>query len=168
MGIGRPRCSRASSVAGTVSRRSRRNRSRELAEPELVEAARRVDQDVAVGLEAAEDVHLVQQRRVLDDQRVGLGDRLARADLLVVDPAEGHHRRAGALGAEARERLRVAALDERGDREHLGGGHDALAAAAVNAHLEHLRSIAHRGPFVIRVGPGCFCGKPAAPRVGAP
>ena len=88
LGSGRPRCSRAISVAGTVSRRSWRKRSHELAEPELVEAARGVDQDVAVGLEPAEDVHLVQQRRVLDDQRVGLGDRLARPDRPIVDAAE--------------------------------------------------------------------------------
>ena len=47
------------------------------------------------------------------------------------------HRRAGALGAEGREGLRVAALDEGGDREHLGRGDHALAAAPVDAHLEH-------------------------------
>ena len=109
----------------------------ELAEPELVEAARGVDQDVAVRAEPAEEVDLVQQRRVLDDQRVGLGDRLARADRAVVDAAEGDDRRAGALRAEARERLRVAALVEGGDREQLGGRDDALAAAPVDAHLEH-------------------------------
>ncbi len=67
----------------------------------------------------------------------GSQDRLAQADLLVVDAAEGHHRRAGALRAEAGERLRVAAFAERGDRQHFGGRHHALAAAAVDAHLEH-------------------------------
>ena len=79
----------------------------------------------------------MQQRRVLDDQHVGREDRLAQADLVIVDAAEGDHRRAGALRAEARKRLRMAALLERGDRQHLGGGDDALAAAAVNSDLQH-------------------------------
>ena len=48
-------------------------------------------------------------------------------------------RRAGALGAEARERLRVAALVEGGDRQQLGRGDDALAAAAMKPCCEHLR-----------------------------
>ncbi len=47
------------------------------------------------------------------------------------------HRRARALRAEARERLRVAALVEGREREQLGGRHDALTAAAVDADLEH-------------------------------
>ena len=93
----------------------------------------------------AEDVDLVQQRRVLDDQRVGRDDRLADADRAVVDAAERDDRRAGALGAEARERLRVAALEEGGDREQLGRRDDALAAAAVDADLEHAPNL--RGPL---------------------
>jgi hypothetical protein len=56
----------------------------------------------------------VQQRRVLSDQRVRLGDRLAVPDRLVVDPAERHDRRAHPFRAEARERLRVPVLTERG------------------------------------------------------
>ena len=48
---------------------------------------------------------------------------------------------ARALGAEAWEGLRVAALIERGDRQQLRCGDDALAAAAVDAHLEHRLSI---------------------------
>ena len=55
--------------------------------------------------------------------------------------------RAGALGAEARERLRVAPVEEGRDREQLGGGDDALAAAAVDAHGEHCRNdLPPRGP----------------------
>lgn len=46
--------------------------------------------------------------------------------------------------AEAPERLGVAALDERGDRRHLGRGHDALAAAAVDAYLELVWTIPAR------------------------
>jgi hypothetical protein len=112
LGSGRPRCLSAISVAGTVTGAPPEARG-ELAEAQLLEAARAVDQDVAVGLQALEHVHLVQQRRVLDDQHVGREDRLAQADRVVVDAAEGHHRRAGALGAEAREGLRVAALRRR-------------------------------------------------------
>ena len=126
-------------MAGTVSRRSGAEPRDELGEAELVEARGGVDQHVAVGAEPGEDVDLVQQRRVLDDQRVRLGDRLARADRLVVDAAERHHRRAHPLRAEARERLGVPALEERGRREQLGRGDDALAAAAVEPHLEHRR-----------------------------
>jgi hypothetical protein len=47
--------------------------------------------------QAAEDVDLVQQRWVLDDQRVGCDDRLARADRALIDAAEGDDRCAGAL-----------------------------------------------------------------------
>ena len=75
-----PECARrARSVAGTVSSRSPPEALGELAEPELVEArAVLLIEDVAVGRQPGEQVHLVQQGRVLDDQRVGLGDRLAR------------------------------------------------------------------------------------------
>ena len=52
----------------------------ELAQPELVEAARGVDQDVAVRPEPGEEVDLVEQRRILDDQGVRLDDRLAHPD----------------------------------------------------------------------------------------
>ncbi len=82
----------------------------------------------------------MQQRLVLDDQRVGRQDRLAQADLLVVDAAERHHGRTHAFRAEARKRLRVTTFEKRGDREHLGARHDALTSAAVNPDLEHLWS----------------------------
>ena len=49
-----------------------------------------------------------------------------------------------ALRAEARERLRVAALVERRERQHLRRGDDALATATVDAHLEHRRSMLAR------------------------
>src|SRR4249919_1490227 len=75
--------------------------------------------------------------RYLDDQRIGRDDRLAHADLAIVDAAERHDRRAGALGAEARKRLRVLAVEERRDGEQFGCRDDALAATAVDSHLEH-------------------------------
>ena len=111
--------------------------ARESAEPQLVEALRRVEQDVPARGQAVEQIDLVQERRVLDDQRVGLQHRLAQPDLLVVDAAERHDRRTHAFRAEARKRLRVSALEKRGDRQHFGAGYHALAATAVNANLEH-------------------------------
>ena len=109
----------------------------ELAQAELAEAMGGVDEHVAVTSEPGEQVRLVEQRRVLDDQRVRLGDRLVGPDRLVIDPAERHHRRAHPLRAEARERLRVPVLAERGRGQQLGGGDHALAASPVKPHLEH-------------------------------
>src|SRR5919198_659757 len=106
-------------------------------EAQLRDAAAGVDEYVRALAHAAEDVDLVQQGGVLHDQRVGLRDRLAGADRTVVDAAERDHRRAGALGAEARERLRVAALQEGCGRQQLGGGDDPLPATAVDADLKH-------------------------------
>ena len=78
----------------------------------------------------------------------GCQHRLAQADLLVVDAAERHDRRTHAFRAEAGKRLRVASLEKRGDRQHFGAGHDALAATAVNSNLEHvLRTPAVTGDF---------------------
>ena len=65
-----------------------------------------------------------------------IGSRIA--DRPVVDAAERDDRGAGALGAERGEGLRVAALDERGHRQQLGGRDHALTASAMDAHLEHL------------------------------
>src|SRR3954447_2072162 len=106
-------------------------------EPELTDAPAGVDDDAPAVAQATEDVDLVEQRRVLHDQCVGTRDRLVAPDRAVVDPAERDDRRAGALGAEARERLRVAAFEEGGDRQKLGGRDDALAAAPVDADLKH-------------------------------
>jgi hypothetical protein len=110
----------------------------ELADAQLGEAARGIDEDQAFGGDAAEEVDLVQQRRVLDDQRVGRHHRLAQADLAVGDAAEGHHRRPHPFRAEAGEGLRMLAFEEGGDGEHFRGGNDALPAASVDANLEHV------------------------------
>ncbi len=109
----------------------------EVREPQRVEALCRVDQDEDIGPAAAEDVHLMEQRGVLDDQRVGLHYGLARADLAVVDATEGDNRGAHPLRAEAGKRLRVAALVESGQGQHLRGRYDPLATATMDAHLEH-------------------------------
>ena len=148
-GSGLPRCRRARPVAGTVS-----SVRVEPIEAELGGAARAVEEDRAPRPKAAEQIDLVQQRRVLHDQRVGLDDRLADADRPLVDAAERDDRGAGALGAEARERLRVAAVAERRDGQQLGGRHHALTAASVDADLEH------RSPTLPGGGPPVRGGSP--------
>ncbi len=116
---------------------ARRETVGEVGDPQLGEAARRIDQQIAVRLEAGKDVDGMQQRRILDDQRVGLHDRFAQPDLAVGDPAIRGHRRAHALRAEAREGLGVLALVEGRHGQHLGGGHHALAAAAMQSDFKH-------------------------------
>jgi hypothetical protein len=83
----------------------------------------------------------VQERRVLHDQRVRLGDRLADADLLVIDAAERDDRRAVPLRAEARKRLRVLAAVERGNGQEFRRGDDALSASAVYPYLEDVPTL---------------------------
>jgi hypothetical protein len=116
-------------------------RQRKLAQAQLLERLAAVDQYVAVVLQPLEDRNLVKQRGVLDDQRVGLGDRLANADRTVADPAERNDRGAGALGAEARERLRVLAAVESGDRQQFRRRDDALPTSAVYAYLEDVLNV---------------------------
>ena len=55
-----------------------RSRCANSSSPSSATRAGRVDQHVAVGADAGEEIDLVEQRRVLDDQRVRLDDRLAR------------------------------------------------------------------------------------------
>ena len=98
-----------------------------------------------MGLEPLEDVDAVEQRRVLNDDGVGFDDRLVQSDGSHVDPAEGHDGCPAALGAEARERLRVLALEERRDAQELGRRDRALSSAPVDANLEHHLSLA--GPL---------------------
>ena len=69
----------------------------ELAQTQFLERASGVDQDVAIFFESAKNIDLVQQSRVLNDDRIGLHDRFAQADFLVVHAAISHHWRAGAL-----------------------------------------------------------------------
>ena len=120
----------------------------DLGEMQLIEASIGVDEQIAVRPDPLEHVDRLEQRRVLHDQRVGLEDRLAQPDLLVVDTTEGDDRCAHALGAETRKCLGVLAFEERGNRQQLGRGHDALSAPAVNADLKHaplLTWSGHRG-----------------------
>ena len=83
------------------------------------------------------NVDRLEQRHVLDDQRIRRDDRLAQPDFLVIDPAEGDNGRAHALGAETRKGLRVLILKKRRDGEDGCRGDDALAATPMDANLEH-------------------------------
>jgi hypothetical protein len=103
---------------------------------------RGIEQDVTACGQALEQVDLLQQRRILDDQSVGLQHRLADADLLIVDAAERHDRRAHPFRSEAGKRLGVFPFEKRGNRQHFGAGNHTLAAAPVNAALENQASTA--------------------------
>ncbi len=109
----------------------------EVAEPELVEVLLCVDEDVSLSGEAGEEINLMDQRDILDNERVGCHDRLAGADWQVIDATERDHWRAHPFGSEARERLRVTTLGKCRHGQHLGCGHDALATAAVETDLKH-------------------------------
>src|SRR5215212_9135033 len=74
---------------------------REVVQPKLFKAPRRIDEQKPEFRDAAEDVHLMQQGRVLDDHGVGFHDGLAQADFLLVDAAERGYRCAHPLGTEA-------------------------------------------------------------------
>src|SRR6185369_5193800 len=117
---------------------------REILESELGDRAGSIDQHETVRREAAKDIHLVQQGRILDDDRVRREDGLAQANGFVVEPAKRDDGRAGALRTEARKRLRVPSLAKSGDRQQLGRGYDALASSAVKTYLVHLRSALRR------------------------
>jgi hypothetical protein len=85
------------------------------------------------------------QRHVLDDQRVGFHHWLAGANRRVVEATIRDDRSTGSLGAKTRERLGVATLREGRDGEQLGGGDDPLAAPTVYANLEHVAPIVALG-----------------------
>ncbi len=69
-------------------RRAWRQLAGELGDVEVREPARGVDQDTAAGLGAVEHPDLMQQRRVLDDERVRPGDGLPAPDRRIVNAAE--------------------------------------------------------------------------------
>ena len=121
-------------MAGQVGRRSGRKPAGQGAETELIEECRGVDQHVAVRAEPGEEVDLVDEGGSWTIRASGstTGSRVRIG--LVVDPAVGDHRCPHPLRAEARERLGVPALVERGDRQELGRCYDPLAAPAMEAH----------------------------------
>ena len=75
----------------------------------------------------------MEEGRVLDDERVGLQDRLAEADRLVIESGIRDNRGPGPLGTEAGECLGEFSVVEGGNAEEFCRGYDALAAAAMNS-----------------------------------
>jgi hypothetical protein len=138
-GTARPTCFIASSLAGQRAHSILLNPARKAAESELVERLHRVEQDVAANGQPAEQIDLMQQRLVLDDQRVGREHRLAQPDLLVVDAAKRHDGCTHALGAEARKCLRMTGLRERGDRS-ISAPDRPLATSGRAIRLKHMPS----------------------------
>jgi hypothetical protein len=114
---------------------------RQLIQAEFARREGRVDECVAVRLEAGEDVDLVQQGRVLHHEGVGSHDGLPDADLLVGDATERDDRGSGALGTETGEGLGMATFIECGNGQQLGGSDHALSASAVDADLEHALNV---------------------------
>jgi thiol-disulfide isomerase/thioredoxin len=109
----------------------------EFTKAQLVKSLGGVDEDVAILFQTTENVHLVQQRGVLNDECIGLHDGLAQPDLFVVHPAKCHYGRTGSLGTKTGEGLRMAPPLESRDGEHFGAGYNALPSTPVYAYLEH-------------------------------
>jgi len=109
----------------------------QIIEAERGKVAPGVDQDDAIISKSAEDVDLVEQRRIADDHSIRMGNRLVGADRLFGDAAEGNDRGPGALRPEGGEGLRVPSFVECGYREQLGRCYDPLASSAVNTNREH-------------------------------
>jgi hypothetical protein len=91
----------------------------------------------AAGLEAAEDIHGLRQRRIDADQAIGRIDVGQLADLAIAAAQEGNHRRAASFEAEGRNRHRVLALFQQRRRQHRCRRNGALAAAAMKAYFVH-------------------------------
>ena len=88
----------------------------EVVKAKLAHREGRVDQDIALGFEASENVDLIEQGGVLDDHGIREHHWLPDPDLAVSDTTKGHDRGTSALRAEARECLGVTAFIERRDR----------------------------------------------------
>ena len=169
-GSGRPRCSRARSRRRHGEHALRADAVGDLVEPELEQAARVLISTQPSGRRPPKTSTWCSSVGSWMISASGLGDRLVRADRAVVDAAERDDRRARALRAEARERLRVAALEERRDstaarrrsrppaRRARGCGPRARSALPARA-LEQQRAARRR-----RRGGACGRPRPWSPR----
>ena len=146
LGSGRPICRSATSVAGTVSRRSGRNRVGQGPQPELLEGPGGVDKHVALRAESGEEVDLVDQGGVDHDQAIRRHHRLTRPYLALVETAIGDHGGAHPLGPKTGKRLGKPVVFERGERQEFGGGHRSLSTPTVEAHCEHASSVPRPSP----------------------
>src|SRR5450756_722230 len=85
---------------------------------EIAKALIGIDEEIATIREALENVDRLEQRHVLDDQRIRHDDRLTQPDFLRIDPPEGDDGSAHALRAKTWEGLSVLILEERRDGEN--------------------------------------------------
>ena len=106
---------------------------------EIAKALIGIDEEIAGVLKALENVDRLEQRHVLDDQRIRHDDRLTQPDFLRIDPTEGDDGSAHALRAKTWEGLSVLILEERRDGENGRRRDDTLAPTSMDADLEHLR-----------------------------
>src|ERR1035441_4103951 len=106
---------------------------------EIAKALIGIDEEIAGVLKALENVNRLEQRHVLDDQRIRHDDRLTQPDFLRIDPTEGDDGSAHALGAKTWEGLSVLILEKRRDGENGRRRDDTLAPTSMYADLEHLR-----------------------------
>src|SRR5450631_714549 len=107
---------------------------------EIAKALIGIDEEIAGVLKALENVDRLEQRHVLDDQRIRLDDRFTQPDFLRIDPAEGDDGSAHAFGTKTWKGLSVLILEERRDGENGRRRDDALAATSMDADLEHRRN----------------------------
>jgi hypothetical protein len=84
----------------------------EVAESQLVEGLRRVDQDVSMVGEPTKDVDLMEQGSVGNYDGLRGNDRFAESDRLVIDPAKRNDGCAGAFGTKTWEGLCVCTFIE--------------------------------------------------------
>src|SRR5664280_3246921 len=85
---------------------------------EITKGLAGIDEEVAKIREALENVDRLEQRHVLDDQRIGHDDGFTQPYFLRIDPTEGDDGSAHALGAKTWKGLGVLILKERGDGEN--------------------------------------------------
>src|SRR5664279_4372495 len=104
---------------------------------EIAKALIGIDEKIAGVLKALENVDRLEQRHVLDDQRIRHDDRLTQPDFLRIDPTEGNNGSAHALGTKTWKGLGVLILEERRDGENSRRCDDALAPTSMNTNLEH-------------------------------
>src|SRR5450631_3784934 len=115
---------------------------------EIAKALIGIDEEIAGVLKALENVDRLEQRHVLDDQRIRLDDRFTQPDFFRIDPTEGDDGSAHALGAKTWKGLSVLILEERRDGENGRRRNDTLAPTSMDANLEHLRNSQSTGENV--------------------
>ena len=163
-GSGRPRCSRASSLAATVWTWPT-GVPDEVVEAESGGATGAVDEDLAVLARPSKTVDLVKQGRVADQgvrPEIGSRERISRSSMRQKATTGAPVRSEPKLG----EGLGMPSLVEGGDREQLGRGDYTLPAASVEANLQHRFSLTSQGTRAAFASP-CHCSRLSAYSCGS-